>query len=116
MLGILIHTFLLTTIGRCPTETDGGIFWQRTLENTISSLPCRNAGPVFRAGPLATRKCDAMGEWKSADLSSCTLDETDGPFVLVWFTIAADGVSPSMEQEFVMNVSCFLNTFKYYYS
>ena len=108
LLGILIYTFILISVGRCPREADGGILWQRTLENTIVSLPCRNAGPVFRAGPLATRRCDAMGEWYSADLSSCTLDETDGPFALVWFTIAADAVSPSMEQEFVMNVSvCF---------
>lgn len=94
----LLHT------GRCPLEVNGGILWQRTLQDSVVSKQCHEAGPVFRSGPEATRRCNETGEWEEADLTSCTLDEVEEPFLLVWFVIEADRFTGAMEEEFVSSV------------
>ena len=86
-------------------EVNRGIQWQWTLEGNTVSRPCREAGSMFRVGPLASRRCNEQGEWEEADLTSCTLTLIEEPFLLVWFVIEADEFSENMEQEFVDSVS-----------
>lgn len=89
----------------CPVEVQRGIRWPRTLEDNTVSILCTEAGSRFLAGPKASRRCNDQGEWEDADLTSCTVDKTKNPFLLVWFVIDADNYAPSQEQDFVNNVS-----------
>ena len=100
-------------IGRCPVEVNRGIQWQWTLEGNTVFRPCREAGSMFRVGPLASRRCNEQGQWEEADLTSCTLTLIEEPFLLVWFVIEADGFSENMEQGFVVSVSVELYTTTY---
>ena len=90
--------------GRCPVEVNGGIQWPWTLEGTTAFRPCSEAGSMFRVGPRASRQCDQEGEWKDADLTSCTITDVEEPFILVWFVIDAEEYTDSMEQDFIDNV------------
>ena len=67
--------------------------------------PCSDAGTTFRAGPLASRRCNNQGEWEEADLTTCTLAEVEKPFLLVWFVIEADEYTEDMKQGFIESVS-----------
>ena len=97
---------LFAHTGGCPREVNGGIQWPWTPQDTLKEKPCREAGSVFRAGPLATRRCNERGEWEEADLTSCTLlADVEKPFLVVWFVIEADEYTPEMEQDFIQSVN-----------
>ena len=68
-------------------------------------MPCSDAGSMFREGPMATRKCNEIGEWEEADLISCTLVEIIEPFVLAWFVLDTDMYTNAMEETLVQSVS-----------
>ena len=95
---------IIYSVGRCPVEANGGIQWPWTLEGTMASRPCSDAGLMFRVGPRASRLCSEQGEWEEADLTSCTLTDAGEPFLLVWFVIEADEYTDDMEQSFVDSV------------
>ena len=86
-------------------EVSSGIQWPFTLEGNTASRPCRDAGPMFRVGPQASRLCNGRGEWENADLTTCTLGEIEQPFLLAWFVIETEEYTADMEQEFIKTVS-----------
>ncbi len=82
----------------CPFDVQGGVAWSRTEERKFAEFPCNDAGSFYRVGPLARRQCNEMGEWETADFSSCTLADTASePFFLLWLVVEADDVSTEEE-------------------
>ena len=94
----------VTHAERCLPEVNSGIQWQQALESTIVSMPCSDAGSMFRDGPVATRKCNESGQWEDADLTSCTLVKLNEPFLLTWFVLDTDMYTDAMEETFVQSV------------
>lgn len=68
-------------------------------------MPCSDAGPMFRSGPMATRMCNERGEWEEADLTSCTLVQIQEHFLLTWFVLDVSVYDDAMEETFVQSVS-----------
>lgn len=106
-----LHLSLETVV--CPQEAEGGILWPRTVEGEVAEVPCTEAGPFYRAGPLATRQCNNLGEWDRADFSSCTLADTASePFLLLWLVVEADGISEeegtALEEEVWQSVETYV--------
>ncbi len=75
----------------CPRDVQGGIAWPRTIQGLVAEVPCSQAGPFYRMGAVARRGCNEMGEWETADFSSCTLDDSASePFLLLWLVVQTD--------------------------
>ena len=96
----------------CPREVTGGILWPRTVQGTPAMAPCRDGGDRFREGPMVTRSCLGNGEWAEADLTRCTLDMSDGSFLLLWFVIEADEISNTQRTNLEANV-CWSQTLNF---
>ena len=92
--------------GFCPREVSSGILWPRTVQGTPAMAPCRDGGDRFRGGPIVTRSCLDNGEWAEADFTSCTLDVSDGGFLLLWFVIETDEISDTQRTNLEANVCC----------
>ncbi len=90
----VIHT------ATCPLDSAGGILWPLTEEGREAVENCSQAGPFYREGPVARRRCSEGGEWGVADFTGCTLtDSVSEPFLLLSMVIEAEGVGDGGQLE-----------------
>lgn len=94
---IMLSLRIIIFIAYCPEEVMGGILWPRTISLTEVSLPCSQAGPLFRQGTFTTRSCSEIGAWSDVDLSTCTLVRNAPPFLLVSFVLETEDQPQNVE-------------------
>ena len=92
-LSLYLHYYVLffLVLAYCEPEISNGFLWPRTVEDSVSALPCNLASSSFRRETRALRPCMSGGLWGQSDLTTCTLRTDVEPFLLVWFVIENSG-------------------------
>ena len=88
---MITFTYAAITLSTaCNADFSGGLFWDTSKRDVISTQFCSTLHPSFRSGVDIGRHCRNNGLWSSIDLTNCTMFRGSLPIVIVSFTVTTN--------------------------
>ena len=68
----------------------------------MAEVPCSMAGSMFRRETRVVRRCLDTGRWGEPDLTTCTLQASTEPFLLIAFVLDVNGTGSDDGQQMLL--------------